>query len=228
LIKLFDPFAEIPGFNLEERIQSRAAACGLDLEVTTVTSLADQARAVLRESAELHLTSITDPEEFIERHLGESFEGASMLPPDVEGVLLDVGSGNGYPGLPLAATRPGLEPLLAEASTKKASFLRAVIGDAGFPTASVLEAQVQRSSDLEDVGPIRLVTSRAMGGWAKILPRLHASLADDGEILVWCGEEMEGVAKRVVWKRFELVDRRALPGRERSWIWRFRITSQSD
>ena len=105
---LFDPFLDAPGFELKARIRARASDCGIDLTDAAVEALADHARAVLRENEQLHLTTITEPEEFVERHLGESFEGAAMLPPDIEGQFLDVGSGNGYPGLVLGAARPGL------------------------------------------------------------------------------------------------------------------------
>jgi 16S rRNA G527 N7-methylase RsmG len=219
---LYDPFSAAPDFDLESRIRARAAGCGHELDGTTVAALAHHARAVLRENRHVHLTTITAPAEFLERHLGESFEGAAMIEPDARGTYLDLGSGNGYPGLALAAARPGLRLLMAEASTRKAEFLRAVVRDAPFSGAAVLEAHVQRGADLEETEPLRLITSRAMGGWAKILPRLRGRLAPDGDVLVWAGPEAESIARRTVWRKLEFAGRRELPGREQSWIWRFR------
>ena len=111
---------------------------------------------------------------------------------------------------------------MAEASRRKAAFLSRVVQDNGIASASVLEAQVQRAADLYDIEPIRVLTSRAVGAWPKIVPRLAVALAEDGVVLLWCGEEVESVARRVVWKRLVLEDRLALPGREKSWVWRFR------
>ena len=219
---LYDPFSAIPGFELEARIRSRASDCEINLTDAAVNALAQHARAVLRENEQLHLTTITEPEEFLERHLGEAFEGAAMFPPDIEGPFLDVGSGNGYPGLVLGAARPGLLPLLADASVRKAAFLRAVIQDAGFPSATVLEAQIQRASDLDGDGPFRLITTRALSGWPKILPRLRTCLAEGGDILIWTGDEMEKIARREVWMKLRLEEKRPLPTRDQSWIWRFR------
>jgi 16S rRNA (guanine527-N7)-methyltransferase len=210
-----------PAFPLEDEIRSRALACRLELAEEHVAALALHARWVLRENEALHLTSITDPVEFLDRHIGEAFEAAAMIDPEARGHHLDLGSGNGSPGLPLAAARPGLHLLMAEASSRKASFLRAVLAETGFPRAAVHEAQVQRQHDLEGTGPFRLITSRAMGGWTKVLPRLHGCLGEEGEILVWAGEETEAVARRVVWRRLRLVEKRPISGRERSWIWRF-------
>jgi 16S rRNA G527 N7-methylase RsmG len=214
----YDPFA---GMDLEACIRGRAARCALDLDEDSARALAFHARAVLRESVKLHLTTITEPAEFVERHLGESFEGAAMLPPDVRGQLLDMGSGNGYPGLVVATARNGLEALLAEASTRKAEFLRAVVRNGGFLRTAILEGQVQRASDLDALGPFRVISSRAVGGWTKILPRLAPCLAPDGELLVWSGEDLERISHRVVWRRLRLIEKKPLPGRERSWVWRF-------
>jgi hypothetical protein len=62
-----------------------------------------------------------------------------------------------------------------------------------------------------------------MGGWEKIVPRFASALdPDNGELLLWAGDEMENVIGRKVWQRFELTHRHSLPGRERSWIWKFR------
>ena len=72
----------------------------------------------------------------------------------------------------------------------------------------------------------RLISSRAMGGWPKILPRLRSCLEDQGELLVWAGDEVETIARRQVWRRFDLEEKRLLPDRERSWIWRFRLAEQ--
>lgn len=145
-----------------------------------------------------------------------------MFPADVEGSFVDVGSGNGYPGLVLGAARPGLSAVLADASVRKTAFLRAVIEDAGFKNASVLESQIQRAADLDGDGPFRLITARALGGWPKILPRLRTCLAEGGDILVWAGDEVETIIKREVWKKLRLEEKHPLPAREKSWIWRFR------
>jgi 16S rRNA (guanine527-N7)-methyltransferase len=163
-----------------------------------------------------------DPAEFVERHVGESLEGAAMLDADVAGELLDLGSGNGYPGLPVALARRGLTPLLTEASTHKAAFLRGVLEQV-LPGGHVLEAQVQRPGDLGDIAPLRVIVSRAMGGWERVLPRFHSCLSADAELLLWAGANVDEISRRRAWRRFKLIKRRALPGRENSWVWHFRF-----
>jgi 16S rRNA (guanine527-N7)-methyltransferase len=208
-------------FDFERAIARRAESCGIDLPDRYSRALADHARHVLMENDRLDLTAITEPEKFVERHIGEGFEGAAMLEAGIAGELLDLGSGNGYPALPLIAARPGLRPLLAEASPGKAEFLRAVLAEC-FESGEVLARQVQRPSDLQGRSHFRFIVTRAMGGWEKILPRMAACLMEDGELLVWAGRELQSVAKRASWRRLELVERRPLPGRERSAVWRLR------
>ena len=115
------------GFDFLPEIRRRAAACGLDLNEAGVAALAGHARAVLRANSRLKLRAITEPGPFVERHIGESLEGAALLDPEISGWLLDLGSGNGYPGLPVCIARPGLRPLLVEARSKKAEFLRELL-----------------------------------------------------------------------------------------------------
>jgi 16S rRNA (guanine527-N7)-methyltransferase len=215
---IVDPFA---GYDLIGSIAARAGESGLELPPEAIDELAAHARAVLRENSRLKLTSITRPDAFVERHVGESLWGAAMLAPGTSGGLLDLGSGNGYPGFPVAATRRLLEPWLAESNGRKARFLRELLNDRP-GRGGVIETHVERAADLESIGPIRVVCTRAMGGWERVLPRLRPCLAEDGELLVWAGADLEKIAARAGWRRFELVERRALPGRDGSWVWRFR------
>jgi len=209
--------------SLEDAILDRAARSGIELSPAAGRALAAHVRAVLAENPVLHLTTIVEPREFVERHLGEGFEGAALIEPDASGVLLDLGSGNGYPGIPIAAARPGLHATLVEASAKKARFLRQVIERSPFHEASVVERSVRRAADLADVAPIRVLTARALGSWEKILPSVAAALDDDGRLLLWAGGTVETVSRRAVWVRhLELLSRHPLPGRERSWVWVFR------
>jgi 16S rRNA (guanine527-N7)-methyltransferase len=82
---------------------------------------------LIRWNARTNLTAIRQPEEMVRRHFGESLFAANHLgepPPDT---LLDLGSGAGFPGLPIALAHPEIAVTLAESQNKKASFLREVV-----------------------------------------------------------------------------------------------------
>ena len=111
--------------------------------------------------------------------------------------------------------------MLAEVSVRKAEFLRSEI-EVGFPDGRVIDRQIQRAEDLAQEPMVSVIVTRAMGNWERVLPRLASRMSPEGSALVWAGEPMESVARRKAWQRYRLTDRRALPGRERSWVWHFR------
>ncbi|MEB3323440.1 MAG: hypothetical protein VKI81_11505, partial [Synechococcaceae cyanobacterium] len=114
-----------------------------------------------------------------------------------------------------------------EASQKKVRFLRDVIRIEWFSGAVVLDRQVQRAADLEEVSPVRVLTARAVGSWEKILPRLIDALDADSLLLLWAGEAVDSVRRRPAWRRLALEKQHALPGRDRSWIWVFKRATGS-
>ena len=207
---------------LAVQIVGRAKTCDVDLDLDRALLLARHMRRVISAESSLHLTSIRTADEFLERHIGESLEGAAMLDRATDGWLLDLGSGNGYPGLPVVACCGALRPMLAEVSVRKAEFLRSVI-DELFPGGRVIDRQIQRAEDLADEPAVSVIVTRAMGNWERVLPRLATRISPGGSVLVWAGEQMEAVAGRKAWQRYRLIGRRALPGRERSWVWHFGV-----
>ena len=210
--------------DLEGSIARAASDRGLALDDVMIASLAAHARLVLTDNPRLHLTAI-DPAEIVPRHIGESLDGAALLDPSARGLLVDLGSGNGYPGLPIAITRPGLRAVLVEASRKKAEFLRRAIDACAPERATVLDHQVQRPADLGTLEPIEVLTLRAVGGWERILPRLVPCIAPSGRILLWAGTEVERVRSRVAWRKLSVEARAPHPGRDASWIWTLRPAS---
>ena len=221
LTEELDQFSGTQGFVLDVEIAREATACNVTLSPVAVQLLASQARDVLRANSEFKLTAITEPREFVRRHLGEAFQGAALIEAGSAGMLLDLGSGNGYPGLPVAAVHPGLRPVLAEASKRKAGFLRGLLENY-YPTGDVIETHIQRAADLEAAGPARVIVMRAMGNWERILPRLRHALTSDGELLVWAGDRMEALLDRSAWRGYKLIKRHLLRGRTQSWVWLFR------
>jgi 16S rRNA (guanine(527)-N(7))-methyltransferase RsmG len=205
---------------LEEAIASRAAASALRLPAAAAQRLAAHAQLVLAWNSTLHLTTITEPRAFIERHVGEAFEGAALLDASIDGTLVDLGSGNGYPGIPIAIVRPGLRAVLAESSQKKAAFLRSALEAAGLTEGRVLEASVQRAADVAELAPIDVLVTRATGGWESIVPRLVNEIRVGGVVMIWAGGDARAIVTRASWKRLALTHAIALPGRSASFVYR--------
>lgn len=119
--------------------------------------LSDYLELLLRWNARFSLTSITDPEQIIRRHLVECAFAAQYLPADVE-TLLDFGSGAGLPGLIFTICRPEIRVTLAEAQTKKASFLLEALRTVG----SRAEVYHGRVENLPEARTFDVVSMRAV------------------------------------------------------------------
>lgn len=90
------------------------------------------------------LTSVRSPEEMVRRHFAESLCCAAVLPRCES--MLDLGSGAGFPGIPVQLMRPGMRVTLAESNGKKAAFLREVVRELGLET----EVFTGRAQDLPE------------------------------------------------------------------------------
>ena len=124
--------------------------------------------------------------EILARHFGESLAALPLLPEEVR-VGLDLGSGAGFPGLVLAAARPGLEMTLAEARERKWAFLSAAARKASLPCRCLnVRVQVPLPAGLPE--SIDVITSRALrldfDTWGALAKRL----TPEGRILLWVGE----------------------------------------
>ena len=90
------------------------------------TQLSEYLDLLLKWNARTNLTAIREPEEIVRRHFGESLFAALHLAAETDS-LLDLGSGAGFPGIPIALVHPQIQITLAESQNKKASFLREIV-----------------------------------------------------------------------------------------------------
>jgi 16S rRNA (guanine527-N7)-methyltransferase len=102
-----------------------ARAFGLDLDSRHTDRFAAHAAELLHWNKTINLTTITDPYEVAVKHFVDSLAPAELISPGAN--LLDIGSGGGFPGLPLKVVIPSLSITLVDASRKKVNFLKHVI-----------------------------------------------------------------------------------------------------
>lgn len=139
-------------------------------------------RILLAWNEKINLTAIRDPREILYRHFCESMYAASVLPVE-NGRLADVGSGGGFPGLPLKIMRPDLQVFLIESNLKKATFLAEVIRELGLTDTQVI---VRRYEELgEEVAPLDFVCSRALGEFAPFLEWALSDQLATKQVILW-------------------------------------------
>jgi 16S rRNA (guanine527-N7)-methyltransferase len=129
------------------RLNALLAAAGLSaLDAELARRFEAYLGLLLRWNARVNLTAIRDGEGILSRHFVESIACARALPAGI-GSLLDLGSGGGFPGIPIALCRPEIAVTLAESQGKKAAFLQEAVRVLGLPTkvhsrrAELLEIQ---------------------------------------------------------------------------------------
>jgi 16S rRNA (guanine527-N7)-methyltransferase len=102
-----------------------AAAFDLELDAGHTGQFARHASELIRWNRKINLTAITDPLEVAVKHVLDSLAVAPYLPGNTN--LLDIGSGGGFPSLPLKILLPSLPVTLIDASRKRVNFLKHVI-----------------------------------------------------------------------------------------------------
>lgn len=144
-------------------------------------------------NAKVNLTAVRSPEEMVTRHFGESFFAAARLVSETwNGTAIDVGSGAGFPGLPLAMVAPGAEVTLIESKNKKAAFLNEVIFALQLKNAKVF---ADRAEDYPGRG--QLVTVRAVERFEKSLPVAMNLVAIGGRLALMIGSTQVDVARKL-------------------------------
>jgi len=141
-------------------------------------------RILLVWNEKVNLTSIRDPLEILYRHFCESMYAAATVPVE-NGRLADVGSGGGFPGLPIKILCPNLRVFLVESNLKKATFLAEVIRELGLTDAQVL---VRRYEELgEEIAPLDFICSRALGEFPSFLEWAHSEQIASKQVILWIG-----------------------------------------
>ena len=126
--------------NLAARLADGVSALGLDVDERARAALLDYLGLLEKWNKTYNLTAIHEPERMLTHHLLDSL----IIAPQVgAGPLLDVGSGAGLPGIPLAIARPGLRVTLLDASQKKCGFMRQAAIDLKLSNVTVTHARVE-------------------------------------------------------------------------------------
>lgn len=124
-----------------------AAAWGVALTADHLGLFARHAEELLKWNAVTNLTAITDPEDIARNHFLDSLAPAGLVAPGSD--LLDVGTGGGFPGLPLHILIPGLRTTLLDAVRKKVSFLRHLVRVLDLKRVEAVHARVEQLAEQE-------------------------------------------------------------------------------
>jgi 16S rRNA (guanine527-N7)-methyltransferase len=172
----------------DEALRRGLDASGIALAPEALALLARYADRLLAWNRKVNLTSITAPAEVAEKHLVDSLR----LLPHVAGArtLLDVGSGAGLPGVPLACARRDLGVTCCDSVAKKVAFVKAVAAELGVDVRAVV-VRAQGEPERERLPRADAVVSRALADADAWVPLGARYLAEGGVLLAMLGREAD-------------------------------------
>jgi len=178
----------------------RLAAVGVTLDAAAVAKLGDYLARLLAMNELMNLTAIKDPIEVWDRHVLDALTLVPLLAELGAGArLVDVGSGGGVPGIPLAIVRPDLQVTLVEATQKKATFLKAVSAALGLSNVSVRAERAEQLGKGDLRGAFDAVTARAVGRLVMLVPLTVPFVRGGGLVLLIKGQRAEEELAEASW-----------------------------
>ncbi len=175
---------------LENQLRQGLQSLDLSLEKSAIDKLLAYVDLLLRWNKAYNLTAVREPAQIVSRHLLDSL---SLLPWLAGDTLLDVGSGAGLPGVPLAIAKPDLQVTLLDSLGKRCRFLRQVRRELALENVEVVEA---RAEDWQTGALPAIITARAVAALPLLLQQTSHLFAADTRLLAAKGR----------WPEAELAD----------------------
>jgi 16S rRNA (guanine527-N7)-methyltransferase len=145
-----------------------------------------------------NLTSITNPDDIVTKHFIDSIAALQAEDIKLGASFLDIGSGAGFPGIPLKIVRPDLRMTLLEPAPKKASFLHFMIGHLQLTTTHVLSETIEELAAQTPSRSYDYVTSRALR-IDIILDKSSCLLGNVGRVILYTSKPLDRSVLRYPW-----------------------------
>ena len=147
-------------------------------------------------------TTVREPDEARDRHLGDSLSGLEAEPLRAAGRIADIGAGAGFPGLALAVALPAAQVDLVEATARKCEVIDRLARAAGLANTRAVAARAEEWASGEGATAYEVVTARALAPLPVLAEYAAPLLAPGGALVAWKGaredaEEAAGAAAAV-------------------------------
>ncbi|WP_144392481.1 16S rRNA (guanine(527)-N(7))-methyltransferase RsmG [Pleionea sediminis] len=176
--------------NLQEKIAQGVKTLGLSVSEHQLSQFYQIIEMLIKWNKAYNLTAIREPEQMVITHLLDSLSIANHLNP---GVVLDVGTGPGFPGIPLSILFPERDFFLLDSNGKKTRYLKQLVFEMDFKRVSVLDSRVE---EWQPERPFDVIVSRAFASLDKMIGLTDHLLAKNGVWQAMKGEDpVEELAK---------------------------------
>jgi 16S rRNA (guanine527-N7)-methyltransferase len=184
-------------------IAEGAATFGLKLNAHHIGQFTSHAKELVRWTQRINITSITDPRDVAIKHFLDSLAPARFIASGAS--LLDIGSGGGFPGIPLKVLIPSLSVILIDGSRKKVNFLKHIIRTLKLNHIEALHIRAEAlAADPSYRNRFDVITGRALSSLESFVGLAMPLQAPGGNILALQGQvdqrELNGV-QFAVWDK---------------------------
>ena len=170
-----------------DMIKQGADGFNVDVDDRAAALFALHAHELLAWTKKINLTTILDPLEVAVKHFIDSIAPAPLIPQG--GKVLDIGSGGGFPGLPLKAARPDLSIVMVDASQKKVHFLKHVIRKTGMENITAIHGRIEDlAKDPSHKESFDVVTCRAFASMTDFVEKGVPFVKKNGFLMAWKGK----------------------------------------
>jgi 16S rRNA (guanine527-N7)-methyltransferase len=188
------------GANLlgDEDIHAVLEPFGIEVGAALAEKIREYIHFLLVWNRKVNLTSVIEPHLILERHFGESFFAVKAVPIS-DGRLVDIGSGAGFPALPIKLAVPQLKITLVEPSMKKAVFLQEIVRRLNLKGVDVQRCPFQELKLPRAFADF--IASRALGEYDQVLSWAVNFIKPHGRAVLWVGaKDQWHIAKTPGWK----------------------------
>lgn len=202
--------SEWQGFIIEN-----ARKLGIEIDETVTAPFSAHASELLTWNRKINLTAITNPRDIAIKHFLDSLAPVGFIPHGAR--LLDIGSGAGFPGIPLKILKPSISALLVDGVRKKTNFVKHVLRILGLEN---IEARQIRTENLlkepEYATSFDVIISRALSDLSPFVKSALPLLAKQGTIIAMKGKvdgkELDAVRTDVPGDQYSLkIEKYGLP-----------------
>ena len=196
---------EIGSREWQSFIADGARKLGIEIDEGVTAPFSIHASELIKWNRKINLTSITQPRDIAIKHFLDSLAPAQFIPDGAR--LLDIGSGGGFPGIPLKILKSSLSVLLIDGVRKKVNFLKHVLRTLNFENIEALQIRAENLlKDPEYANSFDVIISRALSDLEAFVRIALPLLAKSGTIIALKGEvdqtEIEAIRSDTLGDRY--------------------------
>ena len=173
--------------NNTELLNSYLAQIGVSLDGDKIAKLLNYCDMVLETNKQFNLTSITDINEFLIKHIADSLVGVSEIPTGAR--LLDIGAGAGFPSMPIAIAREDVSVTALDSTAKKMRFVEESAKSIGLDNLKTISGRAEEQTAL--FCKFDVITARAVSALPILLELSMPLLKVGGRFLAYKTDESE-------------------------------------